>query len=325
MTQVAAGAEHSLVVTAGGQLYAFGDNHFGELGGATNVGTDTPNPTPTPVALGPGTSIDAVAQGPDALHTLALVGDLTLDGDTLPAAQVGAPYRAALQATGGVGDLRFAAAGLPAGLTLEPATGVIAGTPSAPGAFSVAVSVSDADGARTARTLALAVAPARRRRPGRERPGARGPPWRAGPRRRAWAPWASRRRAGASARGSRAWAPGPRPRLRCAACRWAPPSASAWTGRPGCACASRASSPGDGRGGAAWPPGRRGALHPGAGGGHAQPRRARRAQPPALRRAPGGPGRAATGPLPAERRGRRRRRASSPARTLTFTVAPAAR
>src|SRR5262249_23041585 len=61
--QIAAGAQHSLALTSSGQLYAFGDNETGQLGNATNVGTNNPNPTPTLVTLpgeiGPATLIPA--------------------------------------------------------------------------------------------------------------------------------------------------------------------------------------------------------------------------------------------------------------------------
>jgi alpha-tubulin suppressor-like RCC1 family protein len=71
VTQVAAGVNHSLAVTAGGQLYAFGDNFYGELGSATNNKTLQPNPTPTPVTL-PGAvgPVTHVAAGGG--HSLAL-------------------------------------------------------------------------------------------------------------------------------------------------------------------------------------------------------------------------------------------------------------
>jgi hypothetical protein len=55
VTQIAAGASHSLAVTSTGQLYAFGDNSDGELGGAANSGNTNPNPTPALVSL-PGAS-----------------------------------------------------------------------------------------------------------------------------------------------------------------------------------------------------------------------------------------------------------------------------
>ena len=46
VTQSAGGTNHSLAITSSGQLYAFGHNHSGQLGNATNSGTDTPNPAP---------------------------------------------------------------------------------------------------------------------------------------------------------------------------------------------------------------------------------------------------------------------------------------
>ncbi len=64
VTQVAAGDEDSLAVTSSGQLYAFGDNDYGQLGSTTHNGTDTPNPTPALVTL-PGESgpVTQVAAG----------------------------------------------------------------------------------------------------------------------------------------------------------------------------------------------------------------------------------------------------------------------
>jgi hypothetical protein len=68
---VSAGAAHSLAVTATGQLYAFGDNRYGQLGSTTNNASEAANPTPAPVALPAGTAIEAVAQGAGE-QTLAL-------------------------------------------------------------------------------------------------------------------------------------------------------------------------------------------------------------------------------------------------------------
>ena len=51
VVQVAAGYTHSLAVTSTGQLYAFGENDYGELGNTTNSGTANPNPTPVLVGL----------------------------------------------------------------------------------------------------------------------------------------------------------------------------------------------------------------------------------------------------------------------------------
>src|SRR5664279_2424964 len=51
IVQLAAGMEHSLALTATGQAYAWGDNHYGELGYGTNIGTDNANPTPVQIVL----------------------------------------------------------------------------------------------------------------------------------------------------------------------------------------------------------------------------------------------------------------------------------
>ena len=78
VTQIAAGGSHSLAVTSSGQLYAFGANAVGQLGNATNNGTNNPNPTPTPVSL-PGQSgqITQIAAGDG--HSLVLTSSGQLD------------------------------------------------------------------------------------------------------------------------------------------------------------------------------------------------------------------------------------------------------
>jgi alpha-tubulin suppressor-like RCC1 family protein len=80
VTQITGGFGHSLVATASGQLYAFGDNQSGQLGIATNSGTTYANPTPTLVALPspPGMTID-LAPGPYSLHSLVVVSTVTLE------------------------------------------------------------------------------------------------------------------------------------------------------------------------------------------------------------------------------------------------------
>ncbi len=61
---------------------------------------------------------------------------------------VGVPYSSAATATGGVGPYTFsiASGSLPAGLTLNPSTGAITGTPSSEGTFSFSIKVTDSDG-----------------------------------------------------------------------------------------------------------------------------------------------------------------------------------
>jgi alpha-tubulin suppressor-like RCC1 family protein len=51
VTHVSTGNNHTLAVTATGQLYAFGDNRYGQLGNANGVGSKGANPSPELVAL----------------------------------------------------------------------------------------------------------------------------------------------------------------------------------------------------------------------------------------------------------------------------------
>ena len=142
-TQVAAGADHSLAVTSSGQLYAFGWNRYGQLGSATNNGTESPNQTPTPVDLGIGTTIDTVALGPWSDHTLVVVADLAVTSDSLPAGRVDTPYSTTAMGQGGTAPYSWQARGLPAGLEIDPASGQIRGTPTEVGTTQVTLSVSD--------------------------------------------------------------------------------------------------------------------------------------------------------------------------------------
>jgi len=63
--------------------------------------------------------------------------------------QVGVPYNSPVIASGGTGAYQFAITGgsLPSGIALNPATGTIAGTPNADGAYSYTVQVTDSGGA----------------------------------------------------------------------------------------------------------------------------------------------------------------------------------
>jgi uncharacterized repeat protein (TIGR01451 family) len=62
---------------------------------------------------------------------------------TLPNGTLGVSYTQAITATGGIAPYSWSATGLPAGLSIDPGTGVISGSPSASGPFSVTVDVID--------------------------------------------------------------------------------------------------------------------------------------------------------------------------------------
>ncbi len=71
VTQTAGSCDHSLAVTASGQLYAFGENEFGQLGDATHNHTEYPNTTPAPVTL-PGQSGPVIQAAAGWRFSLAL-------------------------------------------------------------------------------------------------------------------------------------------------------------------------------------------------------------------------------------------------------------
>jgi alpha-tubulin suppressor-like RCC1 family protein len=158
VTQIAAGSADSLAVTSSGQLYAFGENRYGQLGNATTNGEAAANPTPTLVALPAGTTIDTLARGPSAQHTLAVVADLAVASSSLPGGEVGVPYAASPQVAGGAAPYTWSASGLPAGLSIDAATGQISGRPTATGSANVTLTVRDADGiVATSAVIPLAI------------------------------------------------------------------------------------------------------------------------------------------------------------------------
>jgi alpha-tubulin suppressor-like RCC1 family protein len=218
VTQVAAGLEHTLALTSSGQLYAFGDNQEGELGDTTNLEKWWPNPTPTPVGL-PGASgrivqiaadkessfaltstgelyafgsnywgelgfpprkeagkeadlpnptptrvelpanVETVSTGCWADQTLVVLADLALSTSSLSGGETGVPYNAQAQATGGAPPYRWSAAGLPAGLSIDPATGAVSGTPTAGGSYTPTVTVTDSHGIEASAVLTLTIQP----------------------------------------------------------------------------------------------------------------------------------------------------------------------
>jgi alpha-tubulin suppressor-like RCC1 family protein len=160
VTSLAAALWHSLVVTSSGQLYAWGEDFAGQLGSVPPVAAPFEKPAPALVALPPGTTIDTVARGSEAAFTLALVSDLAITSDALPPARQGAPYAGEVTSQGGTAPLRWTGDRLPAGLAIDPGTGLVSGTPTVSGSFAPTIAVVDAYGIRTSRTLVLDLAPA---------------------------------------------------------------------------------------------------------------------------------------------------------------------
>lgn len=80
-------------------------------------------------------------------YTLQVVvpAPIVLSPPTLPSGQVGVPYSQTISASGGTGSFTFAvtAGALPAGLALDPGTGVLSGTPSTAAASTFTITATD--------------------------------------------------------------------------------------------------------------------------------------------------------------------------------------
>jgi hypothetical protein len=110
------------------------------------------------------TVIDGVAAPDDApdgevIITYTPVAPLTVTTTSLPAATLGQAYSATLAATGGVSPYTWSvtAGALPTGLSLDPATGVISGTPAVQGTGSFTVGVTDSESPPMAASQALSI------------------------------------------------------------------------------------------------------------------------------------------------------------------------
>jgi large repetitive protein len=92
--------------------------------------------------------------------TLTVLEQLVASAGTLQRAEVGRPFAYRPSARGGLTPYAWSLAGgaLPTGLTLDPATGAIRGTPLAAGAFPVQLHLKDAAGLTANLAVALSVA-----------------------------------------------------------------------------------------------------------------------------------------------------------------------
>jgi alpha-tubulin suppressor-like RCC1 family protein/DNA-binding beta-propeller fold protein YncE len=169
IVRIAAGDDFSLALTSTGELYAFGEDRWGQLGYPPSEQVQAPHPAPTRVAL-PGPNAETIATGSLAEHTLVVMADLTVSTSPLPAGEAGAAYGARAQAAGGAPPYRWSARGLPSGLSINPATGSISGTPGAGGRYTPTIMVTDGDGIEASASPALTVTPLPAGAPGEAAP-----------------------------------------------------------------------------------------------------------------------------------------------------------
>jgi Regulator of chromosome condensation (RCC1) repeat/Putative Ig domain len=157
VVQAGGGDTYVLAVTSAGQVLSFGANKEGELGRSQDAGTTSATPEPGLVELPGGTTVDAVSRGGGG-HSLVITADIAVLTGSLPAGSVGAAYRVGSVAAGGMGGYSWSATGLPPGLSIDPVSGAISGTPTSGGTSNVVLHVSDGFGVgASSATLPLVV------------------------------------------------------------------------------------------------------------------------------------------------------------------------
>ena len=92
-------------------------------------------------------------------YTLSVVQPLKIAPPTARAAEVAMPLELGASASGGKAGYTWSASNLPAGLSLDPASGRISGRPSAAGSFPVKLTVTDSVGLTDTVEINLTVAP----------------------------------------------------------------------------------------------------------------------------------------------------------------------
>ena len=80
-------------------------------------------------------------------YTIVISGTPVIMSGGLPSSTVNQPYNFTVLAGGGTGALTWSASGLPAGVTINPSSGLISGTPSVTGPYTVTINLSDSLGA----------------------------------------------------------------------------------------------------------------------------------------------------------------------------------
>ncbi|CAN7403178.1 IPT/TIG domain-containing protein [Aminobacter sp. LjRoot7] len=168
---VYATAYSQLITASGGQApYGFAVTSGALPAGLTLAADGTLSGTPTVIGNF-NFKVTATDQstGPAAPFTDSRTYNVTIAAPTLtlspaagalPGATAGSAYSQTFSANGGVGPFSYAitAGSLPNGVTLDPSTGVLAGTPTAAGTFNVTVTATDAGSFTVANPYSLTVA-----------------------------------------------------------------------------------------------------------------------------------------------------------------------
>ena len=89
--------------------------------------------------------------------TIVISTAVVINTNSLAAAALNSSYTGSLSVSGGSGSYTITASGMPTGLSVNPTSGVISGTPTVSGAYSVGFTVTDSNGLAASKTLTLNV------------------------------------------------------------------------------------------------------------------------------------------------------------------------
>ncbi len=132
----------------------------GALPGGLTLGPTTGAITGTPTASGvfsfTVTATDSLSQTGSRSYSLTINGVLTITPATLPNGTINSAYSQQLTATGAT-SWAITAGALPGGLTLNPTTGVLSGTPTAAGSSAFTVTATDAQSQTGVRAYSLVI------------------------------------------------------------------------------------------------------------------------------------------------------------------------
>ncbi len=126
---------------------------------AAGVVSGTPTTVTSGYFNGSVTITDGCQTAAVALYIQVLPQGLAINTSALPVGIQGAPYSQAVSVTGGVTPYTFSVfkGPLPTGLTLNPSTGYVTGTPAATGSFLFTVEVTDQQGTQAFQTVTLQI------------------------------------------------------------------------------------------------------------------------------------------------------------------------
>jgi uncharacterized repeat protein (TIGR01451 family) len=160
--EVGAAYSYTLTASGGTSPYSWSVSSGSLPAGITlNSATGVLSGTPTAVGTSSFTIkvTDAGSQTATQATTLTIVSGPALSFPTPPDGEIGAAYSDTLTVTGGAAPYAWSvsAGSLPAGITLDSATGVLSGTPTAVGTSSFTIKVTDAGNLTATRATTLTI------------------------------------------------------------------------------------------------------------------------------------------------------------------------